>query len=85
MNKAPTPTPTPVNDDDLIDQDDNDDGVIMKINIYLKNGDQYIYREPAISDNMNMIAFWQDENTIRLIPINDVSYAEYVFIETDEE
>lgn len=53
----------------------------VKINVYLKDGTEFLGKDiptSPLGDQGNMISFWVDANTLRVYPLSEVSYIEFV-------
>lgn len=54
----------------------------IKINVYLKNGDSFIGKDITsnpVGSKERVVSFWLDNDTIRVYPVDEVRYFEYVF------
>lgn len=60
----------------------------LYLNITLKNGAQYIEMDTTdqpFSDDNSVVAFWEDPNTLIMIPMSEVSSVEIVFDKPNED
>ena len=54
----------------------------LKINVTLKDGTQFQRMDTTVSplgQHERIVAFWLNNNTVRIYPLNEVSFVEFVF------
>lgn len=55
----------------------------LKLNVFLKNGDEFLGRDLSTTANDNLIAFWDEKGTVIIsVPISEIAKME-LFEERD--